>query len=118
MKRILLVDDDASILDMLSRALTSYDVMVAHDGAEALAAANGTPVDLVITDYLMPAMTGDELIARLRTQLPNLKALVITGHGDVLDHELPPWWRDVAHLAKPFRIRVLRETIETMIGTP
>lgn len=114
-KRILLVDDDVSVLSMLTRALTSYELTVAHDGAEALAAASGGPVDLLITDYLMPAMTGDELIARLRESHPDLKCLVITGHGDLLDRESPDWWRQVEHLAKPFRIQALRETVQNIL---
>jgi DNA-binding NtrC family response regulator len=115
-KRILLVDDDVSVLSMLTRALTSYDLTVAHDGAEALAVANGRPVDLLITDYLMPEMTGDELIARMREQRPGLKCLVITGHGDLLERESPDWWRDVAHLGKPFRIQALREAVEAILS--
>jgi CheY-like chemotaxis protein len=114
-KRILLVDDDTSVLQMLARALTSYELTTAHDGQEALAVANGQPVDLLITDYLMPQMTGDELIARMREQRPHLKALMITGHGDLLDRESPDWWRDVAHLAKPFRIQALRDAVETLL---
>jgi CheY-like chemotaxis protein len=114
-KRILLVDDDTSVLQMLARALTSYELTVAHDGQEALAVANGRPLDLLITDYLMPEMTGDELIARMREQRPDLKALVITGHGDVLDRESPDWWREVAHLAKPFRIQALRDAVENLL---
>ncbi len=114
-KRILLVDDDTSVLQMLARALTSYELTMAHDGQEALAVANGRPLDLLITDYLMPQMTGDELIARMREQRPDLKALVITGHGDVLDRDSPDWWRGVAHLAKPFRIQALRDAVETLL---
>jgi len=115
-KRILVVDDDTSVLNILTRALTSYELTIAHDGAEALALANGIPLDLVITDYLMPAMTGDELIARMREQKPNLKCLVITGHGDLLDRESPAWWSDVAHLSKPFRIQALRETVDRLLA--
>jgi CheY-like chemotaxis protein len=115
-KRILLVDDDVSVLSMLTRALTSYDLVVAHDGPEALAASNGRPLDLLITDYLMPAMTGDELIARMRAQRPDLRCLVITGHGDLLDRESPDWWREVAHLAKPFRIQALLDAVENLLS--
>ncbi len=115
-KRILVVDDDVSILSFLSRALAAYEVTIAHDGREALALATGSPLDLLITDYLMPEMTGAELIARLRERRPDLKALVITGHGDVLDREAPQWWLDVAHIAKPFRIQVLRDAIDNLIG--
>ena len=116
MKRILVVDDDSSVLQMLSRALNGYDLLIARDGHEALAlAVQQPPLDLLITDYLMPEMTGDELIARMRELRPNLKALVITGHGDVLDREAPEWWRAEPHLSKPFRIQALRDAVAALI---
>ena len=116
MKHILVVDDDRSVLNMLTRALSAYDLTVARCGSEALLLAHQCEPDLLITDYLMPEMTGDELIARMRVLRPGLKALVITGHGDVLDRELPNWWQSEAHLAKPFRIQTLREIVTTLIG--
>ena len=116
-KRILVVDDDSSVLQMLTRALDAYELTLARDGMEALALAKMQPtLDLLITDYLMPEMTGDELIARIREQRPQLKALVITGHGDLLDRESPDWWRAEPHLSKPFRIQALRDAVETLIG--
>jgi FixJ family two-component response regulator len=64
----------------------------------------------------MPSMLGDELIARLRERRPNLKALVITGHGTVLAGELPEWWKTQPHLAKPFTLTALREAVVRLIG--
>src|SRR6266851_3599585 len=82
MKHILLVDDDSGVMGVLVGALRDYRLTVARDGAEALSViGRAEPLDLVITDYLMPAMTGDELIGRLRADRPGLRALVITGHG-------------------------------------
>lgn len=101
---------------MLARALGGYDLLIARDGHEALALADQQPpLDLLITDYLMPEMTGDELIARIRELRPNLKALVITGHGDVLDRASPEWWRAEPHLSKPFRIQALRDAVASLI---
>ena len=117
MKRILVVDDDSSVLQVVARALDAYDLRVARGGIEALALAKmQTTLDLLITDFLMPEMTGDELIARMREQRPHLKALVITGHGDLLDRESPDWWRTEPHLSKPFRIQALRDAVQTLIG--
>src|SRR5262245_19812492 len=102
---------------MLTRALAAYEIALARDGVEALAVAKGHPaLDLVITDYLMAEMTGDELIARIREVRPQLKALVITGHGELLDRESPDWWTAEPHLSKPFRIKALRDAVETLIG--
>jgi CheY-like chemotaxis protein len=117
-KHILIVDDDALLLGMMSRALPDYRLTVARDGDEALALAREAPVDLVITDYLMPSMTGDELLGRLREQRPDLKALIVTGHGPVLADEVPDWWHAEAHLDKPFRVDALREAVIGLIGLP
>jgi CheY-like chemotaxis protein len=105
------------MLALIAKALPDYDVALARDGAEALSAAerNGA-LDLVITDYLMPEMTGDELLGHLRERRPGLKALVVTGHSDILERELPDWWRAEAHLAKPFTLAALREAVEGLIG--
>ena len=73
MKRILIVDDDSSVLNFLQRALAGYNLVTARDPDEALhAAATITSLDLLITDYLMPSMTGDELVARIREKRPGL----------------------------------------------
>jgi CheY-like chemotaxis protein len=115
-RRILVVDDDSSVLQMLTRALDQYELTVARDGVEALALSHAQPaLDLLITDYLMPEMTGDELIARMREQRPHLKALVITGHGDLLDRESPDWWRVEEHLTKPFRVQALRDAVARLL---
>ena len=117
MKHILLVDDDSSMLNLFSRALSDYTVTIAHDGFEALAASKQLgQLDLLITDYFMPSMIGDELIARVREQRPDLPVLVVTGHANILDREASPWWQELAHLEKPFQPEALRERVNAMIG--
>jgi len=117
-KHILIVDDDALVLSLMSRALPEFRLTIARDGDEALAVASQLPVDLLITDYLMPSMTGDELIGRLRERRPNLKVLIVTGHGEVLAAENPEWWHSEAHVNKPFKIDTLREAVISLIGLP
>src|SRR5438094_909996 len=73
-------------------------------------------LDLVITDYLMPSMTGEELIGRLRERHPHVKALIVTGHGDILDQEAPEFWMREAHLTKPFDVTTLKHAIANLIG--
>ena len=119
MKHILVVDDDALMLSLIARALPDFSITAARDGNEALATVmQGPPIDLIITDYLMPSMTGDELLGRVREQLPDVKALVVTGHGEILQREVPDWWNAEAHLTKPFRLDALREAVIRLIGTP
>jgi two-component system cell cycle sensor histidine kinase/response regulator CckA len=117
-KRILLVDDDGLMLTLMSKALPDFDVTIARDGEEAFAIASQLRIDLLITDYLMPSMMGDELIGRLRERRPDLKVLVVTGHGGVLADEDPIWWQSEAHLTKPFRVDALREAVIRLIGLP
>lgn len=117
MKHILLVDDDSSVLNLFSRALSEYDVTLARDGFEALAASKQLEhLDLLITDYCMPSMIGDELIARVREDRPDLPVLVVTGHAGILDCDASPWWQALAHIEKPFRPEALREQVSAMIG--
>lgn len=119
MKRILLVDDDSSVLKLLATALSDYNLTFARDGSEAWVTAmrDGKP-DLLITDYMMPSLFGDELIARLRALWPDLKVLVLTGHGNILDGEAQSWWRTESHLAKPFEIRALRAQASALMADP
>jgi DNA-binding NtrC family response regulator len=118
-KHILIVDDDALMLSMIGRALQDYEVTLARDGDEALRlTAPGMRLDLLITDYLMPAMMGDELLGRMRERRPSLKALVISGHGGLLEREMPDWWSAQPHLEKPFSISALRDLVVRLIGPP
>ena len=105
--------------DVLSRALVGYRVWVAREPHEALQiAATLATLDLLITDYMMPAMMGDELIGHLRERRPGVKVIVLTGVADILDHENPEWWAREAHLSKPVSLVTLRETVARLIGPP
>lgn len=87
-KRILCVDDDSLILNLRKIVLDAagYEVVTAASGAEALGLlARENPVDLVLLDYLMPGMNGDELAENLRARYPNLKLVVVSAVG-----QLPP----------------------------
>lgn len=68
---IVIVDDEPAIRELLALALedTGYHVRCAADGGAELALFAGKPVDLLITDVMMPRMSGPELVARLRAGL-------------------------------------------------
>jgi CheY-like chemotaxis protein len=114
MQRVLVVDDDVVVANVIARGLRGYLVDIAHNGPEALAiAAQGPPYDLLITDYLMPAMSGDELAGRLHARQPAVKTLLVTGHGKFVD--LHDGATD-ARLEKPVHLGRLRSTVQGLIG--
>ena len=85
--RVLVVDDEPPICQFVSRVLEAggYRVTTAGDGAAAIAAvAEKGPPDLLLTDLKMPQMNGDELAARLRRDVPDLKVLYYTGFSRAL----------------------------------
>jgi CheY-like chemotaxis protein len=118
-KHVLVVDDDTLILTLVERALEGYRVSTARDATEALARLATTEwIDLLITDYLMPVMTGDELVGRAKVKRPDLKVLVLTGHAEAIENADPSWWASERHVDKPFRVDELRGMVRDLIGAP
>ena len=83
MARILIIDDDAALRTTLRELLEGqgYEVIEASDGREGLYHYLGTPVDLVITDLLMPEHEGVETIHALQRVNPSVKIIAVTGGG-------------------------------------
>ena len=107
------------MLAVLERTLADYRVSTARDATEAMAILSARErVDLLITDYLMPGLTGQELAQHARATRVGLKVLVITGHAHAVQRAEPEWWESEAHLVKPFRILALREMVDGLIGPP
>ena len=83
---ILLVEDDSSVRELVERVLKSrgYNVLAAQHGSAALSLASQREraVDLVLTDIVMPAMSGRELVEALQVQRPRLRVLYMSGYTD------------------------------------
>lgn len=102
--RVLVVDDEPQICEFVSRVLESagYGVTTADSGPAAIAAVQRDgPPDLLLTDFKMPQMDGDELAARLRQSAPDLKVLYLTGYSQALFKNRPVLWQGEAFLEKP-----------------
>jgi DNA-binding NtrC family response regulator len=82
-KRVLVVDDDASIRSTLRKVLTNagYDVVLAHNGLEALRLLREDGMDLVILDLFMPVQDGVETIIHFRAMGRTTPVIVISGGG-------------------------------------
>lgn len=109
----LLVDDEElvrmSTADMLIDL--GFDVVEAVSAEEALRLiANGLTPDLLITDHLMPGMSGGELARDLRSRQPDLPILVVSGYADA--EGLEP---DLQRLTKPFRNAELAASLSALL---
>jgi CheY-like chemotaxis protein len=85
-KRLLLVDDDPWILQGLRRLLLPLqecDLTFAANGQEALNVLAHTPIDIVITDIMMPVKEGLETIIAIRRDFPRVKIIAMSGGGSL-----------------------------------
>ena len=102
---LLLVEDDPLIRARISQTLKGqgHRLLLAEDGwsAAQLARKHEGPIDLLITDVLMPGLGGAELASAVRKIYPDIKALFMSGHSraQVTEEGVPP---DAALLEKPF----------------
>jgi DNA-binding response OmpR family regulator len=105
-KRILLVDDEAHIQDLCQILLENRDYLVDRvaDGEQALRALNNEQYELLITDHLMPNLTGVELARQLRARGNQIPAILISGDLPVQEPDLRQLFSGGALLAKPFSI--------------
>ena len=113
-KRILLVDDEPSVREAFRMMLKfdGHSVTEANDGAEALDLFTRGQIDLVVTDFEMPVMKGNELAVRIKKLAPKQPILMITGCGKELgDSENPV----DSILNKPFTMDNLCEAIAKLL---
>jgi two-component system cell cycle sensor histidine kinase/response regulator CckA len=113
---ILAVDDDRQVLALLDSSLrgAGYQVVCADNGWNAVQAFEScdTPVHLLLTDVIMPDLTGPVLAERLRTRQPNLPVLFISGFHDADLVQRFVTRRGFTLLSKPFTVRALLRVVE------
>ena len=107
--RILVVDDEPSVGNTIKMLLQfdGHDVEATHNGRDALAMFEPDRFDLIITDYAMPGMNGNQLAAAIKADAPDQPVIMITGHAGTLS---PSPSVDFI-IGKPFRLEHLREAI-------
>jgi response regulator RpfG family c-di-GMP phosphodiesterase len=82
---LLIVDDEEMVLTSLRSFLmleTEYEVLTFSSSTEALEAAKSQTIDLVVSDYLMPEMTGIELLLGIKKLQPYATRILLTGYAD------------------------------------
>ena len=114
--RIMLVDDEDLVRDATAAMLVELGHEVIAFGSPTAALArlrDDEPIDLLITDFLMPQMRGSELIVAARALLPRLPVLLITGYADLSAGEA----QSLPRLAKPFRQADLARQVAILLAT-
>jgi CheY-like chemotaxis protein len=118
---VLFVEDEVALRDLMHRVLAKggYTVLAAGDGLDALALveAHPGPIDVVVTDVIMPRMSGPELAARLRARDPKIRLLYVSGYtADQLRRSQTDLGEDATLLPKPFTsdglLRKVREVLD------
>ena len=116
--RILAVEDEPNIREILGIYLAEdgHQVVLAAEGAEALAKFKKDQFDLLLTDYSMPNMNGDRLAAAVRDRDPKIRIALLTGFGSQLPQGAPLRLEVDAIISKPFTFESLRQGITEAMG--
>ena len=116
---VLLAEDDPSVRAVVSEVLSQkgYRVLRAPDGQAALEMARGQPgeIDLLVTDIVMPGMTGRELAEALTAERPGIRVLYMSGYTDdaVVRHGVLA--EGMPYLQKPFSPRALASKVREVL---
>ena len=116
---ILVVDDDPSILDMLSKRLSrfGYRVLTCIDGENAVQLAEANSVKVVILDVMMPRITGWEVARELRANpaTKDIKIIMLTAIGPRMNKEISPAHGADVYMDKPFDFKLLEATLREFV---
>ncbi len=118
--RILVVDDEQAVRDLLSKTLTmaDYDVDAADDGPSALDKMRAVEYDLLITDLKMPGMDGLSVIREARKLAPDLRVIIITGYSTEASAIEAINLGVSGYLTKPFRLPRILAAAARALGEP
>lgn len=121
-EKILLVEDEVAILEIGSSMLSAYGYQVhavksAHEAID-YAQRNGSQIDLLITDIIMPEMNGKELAEKLLNSHPHIKCLFMSGYPANILKERGQFTSAVFCLQKPFNMETLLTKVREVLDTP
>jgi CheY-like chemotaxis protein len=116
---ILLVEDERSVRTLARRILEArgYTVLEAEDGgsAEQLSLGHQGPIDLLLTDVVMPELSGPELAERLLPQRPETRVLYTSGYTDHAILRAAVWESGANFLQKPFTPESLVQKVQEIL---
>jgi CheY-like chemotaxis protein len=119
-KRVLIADDDTDVCTLLARVLVPVcQVTTVHDAEAALAMlASSQPFDMIISDFMLPGITGIEFVSRVRSHERSIRTpiLMISGHDPRDVGDLARKAGADAFLNKPFTLVQLRKAVDSLLG--
>jgi two-component system cell cycle sensor histidine kinase/response regulator CckA len=118
---VLLVEDDEKVREVIALALkdAGYTVLEARSGEDALLLAErGEPIELVITDLVMPGMSGREMADRWRARHPETRTLFMSGYTDATFQQQAGLPAGVAFIQKPFAPSALARKVREVLRRP
>lgn len=115
-KTILVIEDDLDVLSMLIKHLKylGYEVVIATDGMEGLKRIDSGGYDLVITDIVMPFVSGVGVVTALKSKYPHIPVIAITGYGKEPESAAMEKKADLV-LAKPVKMVDLKKHIADLL---
>ena len=116
-KTILVIEDDLDVLSMMVRHLKhlGFNVITAADGMEGLKKLESEEYDLVITDIVMPYVSGVGVVSAMKSKKPHIPVIAITGYGKEPEAAAMEKNADMV-FAKPVKMLVLKDYINDLLG--
>lgn len=117
-KRLLLVDDEERILSALRRSLRreGYEILVAATVDRALEILQHEPIDLILSDHMMPGMTGIELLGEARRRQPEAVRMLISGWSQAVSAEELEELGVAVLVSKPWDDSELKQAIRKLLA--
>jgi CheY-like chemotaxis protein len=121
--RVLVADDDLEICTLIKTILSKgpYEVTLCNDAESALVyIQQGKPVDILVSDFMLPGMSGIELITRVRQNAATMRIpiVMISGHNNYAMSERAKAAGANAFLNKPFSLKALRAIVHMLLVDP
>ncbi len=116
-KTILIIEDDFDVLSAFVKHFKylGYDVITATDGMDGLKKIDAGGFDLVITDIVMPFVSGVGVVTTLKEKMPEIPVIAITGYGKEPESAAMEKRADIV-LPKPVKMVVLKEHVEKLLS--
>ena len=118
MAKILVVDDDPSIVALIRETLEGHEVISSDNGSDGIVMARQVMPDLIVMDVTMPRLSGTVACARIKADpaLAHIPVVLLTGWGKISDVEEGFSAKADEYIVKPFSPRVFKARLEQLLG--